>query len=236
MKKEITIVGKPRFEPPHYIPPPEEKEEKKQYTKFFLLTYLPEDELWLELQRHSTQIKRYAYAVHDRDKWSEDVYHVDSETKEYILGDDGLPLLKYKKGDPKEPHVHLYLELENSQKRYVSAVANWFKECYGENTFCRPVSSNAGACWKYLIHDSDECRKQGKFQYSPDIRITNDSQYFIRFDLPFQGDKILNALLDLQAGFTLRECCMKYGRDFILNYHHIKGMIESIKTEEETYG
>lgn len=240
MTEQNTIVGKPPREPPRYIPKSDEDAPKvEKYDKFFLLTYLPEDEMWLELQAHSKQIKRFAYALHDKDHWTEDVYQVNPETKEYVLDDNGLPLLKHKKGDPKEPHVHLYLELLNNQKRPVGTVANWFKEYHGENTFCRPVgkrqNENPGACWKYLIHDSKACREEGKFEYPPDIRITNDPQYFNRFDLPFQGDKILNALIDLEAGFTYRECCFKYGRDFILHAHHIIAMYERIKSQERAW-
>lgn len=240
MTKENNIVGKPPREPPSFIPSSDEETSKEpKYNKFFLLTYLPEDEMWTELQAHSKQIKRFAYALHDKDHWTEDVYQVDPEIKEFVLDDNGIPILKHKIGDPKEPHIHLYLELHNGQNRYASAVANWFKEYHGENTFCRPVgkkeNENPGACWKYLIHDSKKCREEGKYEYPPDIRITNDPQYFVRFDLPFQGDKILNALLDLEAGFTYRECCMKYGRDFIVNYHHIRGMLECIRAEERDY-
>lgn len=236
MPNNTEVFSKPPIEPPRYLPQDEEAEAKvKKYTSFFLLTYLPPDDVWLELQAHQSQIKRFALALHDKDTWNEDVYYVDPETKEYILDENGLPSVKYRAGSPKEPHVHVFLELKNNQKRTVSAVANWFKEFHGENTFCRSVTSNPGACWKYLIHDSDECRREGKFQYTPDIRVSNDPQYFNRFDLPFQGDKILNALLDLEAGFSYRECCMKYGRDFILHAHHIRAMVELIKSQERSW-
>lgn len=235
MKQKKTAEKPPR-DPPKYSPSVDETEEKpkeKQYTKFFLMTYLPETEMWLELQAHSKSVKRYAYAYHDKDTWTEDVYKIDKETGETVLDDNGLPVVLHEKGTYKEPHFHLYLELHNNQKRYIGAVAKWFKEFHGENTFCRAVTKNAGACWKYLIHDSDECRKQGKFEYEPSIRQTNDSSYFERFDLPFQGDATLNALLDLRAGFSVFECCMKYGRDFIINYSKIKTVLEEIHWEEE---
>ena len=99
-------IEKPPREPPKYAPSVDETEEKpkeKQYTKFFLMTYLPETEMWLELQAHSKSVKRYAYAYHDKDTWTEDVYKIDKETGETVLDENGFPVVLHEKGTYKEP-------------------------------------------------------------------------------------------------------------------------------------
>lgn len=237
------IKEKAPREPPTYSPtmPLEEEQSeaqpmqedgnpKKQYKCFSLITYLPEDTMYLELCAHSKHIKRYAYAYHDQDMWVEDVYEIDKETKQTVLDENGQPKIKHKKGEPKEPHFHLILQL--TQPRYPQAVANWFKEFNEENTLCQPcIGESVARTWKYLIHDSKKCREQGKVQYDASIRKSNDFTYFNRFDLPFNGDIVLNALLDLEAGFTVRECAMKYGRDFIINFHKIQEVLAWMNAE-----
>lgn len=253
--KTKTIKEKPPREPPSYFPPassdeipiedipPNEVEEiddeapkrfdlTKQYTCFSLITYLPEDDMWLELQAHSKHIKRYAYACHDKDVWVEDAYEYSEDHSKILTNENGEPIIKHHKGERKEPHIHLILQL--TQPRYVGAVRKWFQEYHGENTLCQPCYADSLArTWKYLIHDTAKAKKQGKVIYDPSIRKSNDFPYFNRFDLPFNGDSCLNALLDLEAGFTIRECCMKYGRDFIINFHKIIEVLGYINAQDE---
>lgn len=211
---------------------PRQYDIKKQYKCFSLITYLPEEDMWLELQAHTKHIKRYAYALHDKDIWVEDVFEIDKETKQIVTDENGQPIIKHHKGDKKEPHIHLIVQL--TQPRYIGAVANWFREYHDENTLCQPcLGDSVARTWKYLIHDTKKSKKQGKVQYDPSIRKTNDFPYFNRFDLDFNGDACLNALLDLEAGFTIRECCMKYGRDFIINFHKIAEVLGYITAEQE---
>lgn len=228
-------VEKPPREPPKYIDDSLETEEKpkgKQHKCFSLLTYLPEDIMWLELQAHSKHIKRYAYAYHDKDIWVEDVFATDKDTGQILTNENGEPIVKHHKGEPKEPHFHLIVQL--NQPRYPGAVANWFTEYNNENTFCQPcIGESLARTWKYLIHDSKKCREDGKYIYEPSIRHTNDEAYFNRFDMPFNGDCVLNALLDLEAGVSVRECALKYGRDFIIHFRRIKEVLDYMSADKE---
>lgn len=90
----------------------------------------------------------YAYCIHDKD-----------------LLHDG--------DEERKVHVHLMIAFPNTTT-YKHALGV-FKELGQQscNTIKRCISVRQ--CYKYLIHDTDECRKKGKYQYKEEERITGNS-------------------------------------------------------------
>lgn len=92
----------------------------------------------------------YAYCIHDKDK----------------TGDD----------DDRKTHVHIVVVYGNTTT-YKSALSVFDGlSAPGKQAFntCERVN-NIRYLWNYLIHDTDDARKKGKYQYSPDERITGNN-------------------------------------------------------------
>lgn len=78
-----------------------------------------------------------------------------------------------KDGELKKVHTHLLLYFE--ERVSSSFVAFWF-----HTLEIKIISrSNVSNEWNYLIHDSDNCRKERKFPYSPDDRKTDNDDYWL---------------------------------------------------------
>ena len=144
----------------------------------------------------STDIKSYAYILHDK-------CHKEDNTNEL-----------------KKPHYHFLVQLHKNQR------GSWFKQFKTEDmgiVFAQPCRVPESA-YNYLIHDTDTCRKQKKFLYSEDERIstidkdnfetedkdakkqTNTEKFFIRL---YEGA----TNLDLQKEFP--SLYAQYGVDKI---------------------
>lgn len=136
----------------------------------------------------------------------------------------------------KEPHYHILIRtLHNTT---LSAVKKWFSgyiDYNGNlvNTFIEPMHDINGA-FSYLTHRTDECIKQGKFQYSELDLISNNIELWHNVE-DLTCDNISLALSDLLGGQPLNEVALKYGRDFIIHYHSIKVLLDDIM-KGENYG
>ena len=83
---------------------------------FYLSTYCTKDFVQDVLNRKIEQIKSYAYIVHDKDVYLDNVIR-DNQ-------------LIHSKGDAEIVHIHIFLELYYS--RYSNEIISWFK-CFDEN-------------------------------------------------------------------------------------------------------
>ena len=129
-------------------------------------------------------------------------------------------------GKPKEPHIHILIC--SKMPMYLSTYINWFKYINDngekENTLGQKLVDIKGS-YQYLIHENDP----DKFQYEPTERISYNSDFFVFCD---PEDKAKLALTDILAGCSLRDCALRYGRDFIYHYGHMRQLIKDIEEQE----
>ena len=183
---------------------------KDKTRKFFIRSYLTEEQLQNILEKNRSIIYRWAYALHDKDT----------------------------EGDkPKVAHTHIYLEFTNTYK--ISKPRNMFKGLIDDkgkeiNTHIEFVDKTTAHCIQYLIHKG----YADKFQYSPNIIKSNnlDLDYLLSVDLSKASKRednsfnILESLLE--NGYNsaqLIELSKLYGKDFIYHYRTFKELYFDIK-------
>ena len=172
--------------------------------KFSCITYLSELQLQTVLLAHSTQIRVYAYAYHDKD-----------------LNEDG---------ELKEPHIHLVLVTYCTCS--ISAVRRWFSGRYDsknkEITTTAQICSNVFQMYDYLTHNTKEAILEGKYQYDKRIIKTNDKSNYFQAGSESEFDNITIAAEMLIKGSHPRDLGKIFGRDFILHYNTIKNYANDV--------
>lgn len=144
----------------------------------------------------------FCYCIHDKDD------HFDIKTGEVIS----------------KTHVHIFLVYPNTTTR-----RNIIKLCNklsSPNHICCSTAEevvNSQRAYDYLIHNTDKARKDGKYQYSPDKRISCNN-----FDIHFvaQEDEYEKNLKTMQLTEVILQNKITNYVDF-LNY--------VINTYDETY-
>lgn len=178
----------------------------KRYRNFSLITYLKEKDIEKVLYKHNRQLRAYAYINHNLDK---------NEFNEL-----------------KEEHYHLLISLINNTT--CEAIKNWFngfEDTKGQhiNTLVQPMH-DINSSYKYLIHDTEVAKEQGKYVYDKqDIKGYNLS--FFEDTTKQEIDNLTLALSDMLDGIPLDEIMKKYGRDFIVHYGHIKTLFNDIQKQ-----
>lgn len=134
-------------------------------------------------------------------------------------------------GELKKLHTHLLLYFD--ERVSSSYVAFWFHTLEIKIISRTNVSNE----WNYLIHDSDKCRKEKKFPYSVDDRITDNSDYWLsRCTFATDNQIYVDLLVDFgkfQHGkLSLIDLISRYGAFFIMqikNIEHLYNMCGSLK-------
>lgn len=171
-----------------------------------LVTYLSEEQLMSVLLEHDTQIKAYAYILHDKD----------------FLED---------KITPKPAHYHLLLALNNAHT--FEQVHKWFIGFEDDkgveiNSFLLELNHRKGA-FAYLTHDT--FKSKDKYQYPvSDIKSFNPN--FFTNDDESASDCLSLAVDEILGGANLIEVKRKYGRDFIIHYPKIKLLVQDIVNQK----
>ncbi|MBQ7348171.1 MAG: hypothetical protein IJW55_09445 [Clostridia bacterium] len=157
---------------------------------FSLTTYAIEKQIHKVVSAHINSIRALCYILHDKDE--------------------------------AEPHYHILMRTHSNWT--TAQISKWFadlkdKEKKPVNTFCE-TANDMDALKKYIIHDTPECREEGKYQYSPD-----DIKDFGMCDLAERKDcydSSYEILLKVLAGANPRELVRYYGRDYLyhLNAYH----------------
>lgn len=174
--------------------------DNKRPRNFSLVTYLNPQQIESVLLRHDRQLKAYAYITHDKCN--------------------------------KEIHTHLLICLINNTT--CNAIQNWFAGFEDEkglqiNTLVQPMH-DLYSSYKYLTHETEQARQEGKYLYNSDDIKGNNLSYFT--DTSKQDiDNLTLAIDDLLAGIPLDEVRKKYGRDFIMHYGHIKMLFNDIQKQ-----
>lgn len=183
--------------------------------KYFIRSYLTEEQLKNIIEKNLSIIYRWAYAYHDKDKH-----------------DDGTN---------KEKHVHLFIEF--TQPYAISKPRNLLKNLIDEkgkemNHFIEPCKKTTAHCIQYLIHKGHD----QKYQYNTDIiqSYNIDIDYMLSLDLSkTDGDNTFDIVSQLvEKGFThtnLLNLASTYGKDFVYHYtayEKLAKQIISSRTEE----
>lgn len=178
--------------------------------KFSCITYLSEDQLKVCLMQHSSQIRVYAYAHHNKD-----------------LKEDGTP---------KQPHTHLIIVTYNPCT--VSAIRRWFSgyvDSNGEITTTAQICNDVFSSYDYLSHNTKECREQGKYIYDKSIIKTNDKSGYFRGSAESEYDNITLATEMLLKGEKVQDVAKIFGRDFIIHYNTLKTYVNDVLRQRK-YG
>lgn len=180
------------------------KPKRIQDRNFFCVSYLTEEQINEVLQRKQSQVKQFAYILHDKD--------VESD------------------GTPKAPHYHIIVALYNSVN--LSTFKNWWKGHFDEkgmevNTLVQ-LAGSVPVCWAYLTHKDDP----DKYQYNPVHIVASDHSYF-EDDTKCEADRVWEFVEMILDGTPLREVAKLGGRDFIYHYSAIRAMVDDIRREEQ---
>lgn len=126
----------------------------------------------------------------------------------------------------KEPHTHILIC--SKMPMYIDTYINWFKYINENGQLEKSLGEklvDIKGSYQYLIHENNP----EKFQYSKTDRKSYNEEFF---HISNQDDKATLALTDLLAGCTLRDCALRYGRDFIYHYGHIRELYNDIAKQE----
>lgn len=201
--------------------PHREKERMREFTmrsyEHFLVSYLPSlQDVQNVLDIKSKQISSYAYIMHDKDYYPEDV--IDKDTGDVL----------HIKGELKPPHIHIYLRLINN--RDVSEIRRWFesKDENGQKINCLSrIVRDRVSCINYLIHNTKASKN--KYQYSVGDVVSYNIEH-IDDDMPI--DNTYYVVEDMLKGLPRMELLKKYGRDFLYHYSSYVQFVKDLGSEE----
>lgn len=114
------------------------------------------------------------YPENLKEGWQEDISDILQVPYAYCVHDKDLD----NDGDDRKKHLHLIIVFPNTttEKHALSV----FKELEKPGSSMLPNEKinrviNIRRAYNYLIHDTEECRKKGKYQYDPKERITGNN-------------------------------------------------------------
>lgn len=182
----------------------------------FLVSYLPAlEDVQRILDNKAKQIVSYAYIMHDKDFYTDDV--IDKDTGEFI----------HTKGEIKPPHIHIYLRLVNN--RDVGEIRRWFESCdeNGQKINCLSrVVRDRVSCINYLIHNTKASKD--KYQYPVEDVVSYNVEH-IDDDMPV--DSTFYIVEDMLKGVPKMELLKKYGRDFLYHYQNYVQFVKDLNSE-----
>lgn len=164
---------------------------------FSLTTYATEKQIKKVFKVHLSSLRAFCYIHHDQDE--------------------------------AEPHFHILIRTHSAWT--CRQICNWFADLKDENkqkvnTFCE-VASDMMALQRYILHDTDEAREEGKHQYAAaDIKSYEFHELVEKKNAYDSSYEILEKVL---LGVHPRELCRYYGRDYLYHfsqYHEMAQMIE----------
>lgn len=182
---------------------------KRPWTVVF---YGSETELKHILVANRARIAHYAYKVHDKDIYAEDL----TDEKGNIV---------HKAGEEERVHIHLLLDFFNG---HTFRVVKKMFTTDTDNPRVEPVSDRV-AQYRYLIHADDP----DKYQYDKSGIMSNDINYYEKLcvngdrkDTDNLAEQIVN---DMLCGVSPRVMLSRYGRDYVIHYRQYREVVEEIK-------
>ena len=124
------------------------------------------------------------------ENWQEDIAEIIQYPYAYCIHDKCMT----KDGLPRKIHVHIIIAFPNTTTyNNVLAIAKKLGVCnYVEKT------QNIRWMYNYLIHDTEDARKKGKYQYDPNERITGNDFDIGSFEQLSSAEKD-KILLDIKS-------------------------------------
>lgn len=185
--------------------------------EFYLVSYLQLEQVGEILNNKSKQIERFAYILHDKDVYQEDIC-------EHATGE-----VKHKKGDFKEPHIHIYLKLY--QSRELGEVKRWFvREENGQRINClvQFVYDRCGAI-AYLTHRTKKSATKYQYPLENVIAFNMDT-----LENESGGvDKTILIIEDILNNTPTIEMIKKYGREYVYHRQDFLHCVEAILLEKD---
>ena len=169
----------------------------KKSRYFSLTTYASEKQIQKVFSLHVSSIRAFCYILHDQDE--------------------------------AEPHHHILMRTHGTWT--TAQLVKWFvdlKDKSGNkiNTFCE-VANDMESLKRYILHDTEEAREQGKHQYSKD-----DIKDFGLCDLAERKDSYDSSyeiLLKVLSGANPRGLVRFYGRDYLYHYNCYHEVADKIR-------
>lgn len=130
--------------------------------------------------------------------------------------------------DKDKADIHHHIVIRTHSAWTCPAVAKWFKDTEtGQNTFVQFVH-DPSAILEYLTHEGEE--NAGKYHYSKDAII--DCGLADLLPAEDEADGSYSIIEDMLKGYSTREMCKRYGREFIYRYSSFRAVAEAIQQEE----
>lgn len=179
------------------------KSPRIQARNFSCVTYLSPEQFHEVLSRKDSQVKHFAYILHDKD----------------VNAD----------GTPKEPHYHLLVCLYNNVNE--STFRNWWKGFFDPdgkpiNTLVE-ITRSVPVTYRYLVHADDP----DKFQYPESDVVATDHSWF-NDEVKSDCDVVWEWVEMVLNGTPLRDVARIGGRDFIYHYNAVRVLVNDIRDEE----
>ena len=174
---------------------------KARKSRFFsFTTYATEKQIQKVVSLHVSSIRAFCYILHDQDE--------------------------------AEPHHHILMRTHSSWT--TTQLVKWFSDLKDKggnriNTFCE-VANDMDSLERYILHDTEEAREQGKHQYSKD-----DIKDFGLCDLAERKDSYDSSyeiLLKVLSGANPRDLVRFYGRDYLYHYNCYHEVADKIRNLE----
>lgn len=186
-----------------------------KYRSYTLIFYGNSKELDFLLLKYATRIEHYAYILHDKDIYAED------------LKDDNGNYV-HRKGEIEKPHYHLLVDFYNPC--YPNGVKKIFTTELDKPRVERVVDK--AAQYEYLIHKNDP----DKYQYPKSDIVSPDINFYehlcINGEKRDTDEKAIAIVGDILAGISPRIIMHRYGRDCIIHYSQYADMADRIRQYE----
>lgn len=133
-------------------------------------------------------------------------------------------------GELKKPHIHALLLFSSPVS--LSVIAYHF-----HTLSVQPHSDfDISYRWNYLIHDSEQCRKDKKYQYSKTDRICSNEEFFLsRCCSRDSSERALKMYDDFLRGRSYRELVAEFGFSFISNFRNLKYLCEHVSRDSSVF-
>lgn len=128
--------------------------------------------------------------------------------------------------DEGEPHTHMLIKFHRNEHCH-SRLLDAFHIDYAND-----CSNLVGVKFNYLTHNSQTCRKEGKFQYSKDEIITDSLSFFENYQAPNENALASGIVDDIINGKSERYLVSTYGRDYIFHRQQYHNSARLIMAEE----
>ena len=188
------------------------KSENNRYRCYTMVFYAGSKEFDKLLLKYSARISHYAYIVHDKDIYADD-----------LKDDEGNYV--HRAGEIEKEHIQCIIEFYNALSP--SALRKLFTTENDKPQVQRVIDKVA--MFEYLTHKNDP----DKYQYPKSAIISDDINYFEKLCIEGEkrdtDDKAISIVNDILAGVSPRIIMHRYGRDCIIHYSQYQDMADRIK-------